>query len=185
MEKFMKMVAIVSFWSILILSCVATGGCGVCGVYSNKLQRFPASAIQMPVSQLATVIPVNIANSATDAFARLYGTMGKFGFSCPIDNLLRPDTSALAYARIASIRSLDSGSNDAATDTSCATVPLYLAPGKYEFVVNYTWSANRWGSFGYRKVQLDAKAGRTYVLSGKVTNHGPSTSASFTFTEKP
>lgn len=168
---------------ILFFSIIA-GGCGV--------RYFPASAEGMPKEQLAMVIPETL--HTFDSGIR--GTR----FDLSVDDLANEKTSSLfglnpsrpkAYARLASIRSLDLNTGMKAVGfNNFALTPLYLAPGKYEFFFECT--IDKWDEGGslYEaelnvRAQLDAKAGRTYVLSGTATIHGSTGSAILTFTEKP
>jgi hypothetical protein len=166
----------------IALFLVAAGGCG--GAY-EKLQYYPPAARGMAQAQLATIIPDNTAMDDSS----LFGMWGNFLFNCPIDNLVKESRSSNVSARLFTIQALDSAAGGNAQNAMCAVAPLYVAPGKYEFRIYWKCSIYSMGSpvleaANISDVQLDARAGKTYVLSGKATNHGQSASVSFKFTEK-
>jgi hypothetical protein len=179
----MRIVSLCIQVTIALFLIVAGGGC-------TNLHYFPPTAQGMAEEQLAKIIPDNTAY-------RVEGYVpfaGNFVFKCPVDSLVEnisnPDSIGVR-AEIVSIRSLDPGANgNEATD---ADNPLYVVPGKYEFgifwmyfnIVDNTATSSIYRGRVRAKIQLDAKAGKTYVLSGKATDHGLSVTASFTFTEKP
>jgi hypothetical protein len=168
---------------MIVLLLVAAGGCGA---YAEKLQYFPPTARGTAQVQLATIIPEN----TTMDDRVFFGQTGKFLFACPIDNLANESRASNASARIITIQALDSGSGGEAKSATGATVPFYVAPGKYEFRISWECKIYSMGTpvleaASISDIRLDARAGKTYVLSGKATNHGQSASVSFKFTEKP
>jgi hypothetical protein len=160
----------------LVLAGLVPSGC------ATKLQYFPPTAKEMPKEQLAQIIPDNTTGVTGTAFGR-----SDFVFTCWVEDMAGNSRKNLLYARIGNIRAFDSDAVVECGDLDNAVFPLYLAPGKYEFGIPW-WTSrgglraeNRIGD----KVSLNAKAGRTYVLSGNAFMDGSFVSVFFTFKEKP
>ena len=150
----------------------------------SSLSYFPPSAQSLAPSQRAALTMESPQNTR------------KFGFNCKVEDLTGVNRST-GDAYLQTIRSLTPATDSKPEWAVMATNPLYLAPGKYG--LHIVWATRVFGksdadvvassgSDSYLdksdSVVLDAKAGKTYVLSGKITNHGEQASISYSIKEK-